>query len=140
MEYYNTKIRRIIEEEFDSRMENAVFGYIFDVGANKLKKITEEDILKVEGNALMTTDFTQALVRCAVRIVKECSYAEIIEYIRIYLFCEPKVNEIYLYKDYFNRTGFDELLGALDLEEDDVKKDYLKIYAVVDKDSLEEEE
>ena len=121
-------------------MENAVFGYIFDVGANKLKKITEEDILKVEGNALMTADFTQALVRCAVRIVKECSYAEIIEYIRIYLFCEPKVNELYLYKDYFNRTGFDELLGALDLGEDDVKKDYLKIYAVVDEDSLEGEE
>lgn len=140
MEYYNTKIRRIIEEEFDSRMENAVFGYIFDTGANRLKELTEEDILKVKGNALMTADFAQALVRCAVRIVKECSYSEIIEYIRIFLFCEPKVNELYLYKDYFNRTGFDELLGALDLGEDDVKGDYLKIYAVIDEDSLESEE
>ena len=138
--YTETKIGRIIEEEFDSRMENAVFEYIFDVGAKKLKKITEEDILKVEGNALMTADFTQSLVRCAVRIVKECSYAEISKYIRIYLFCEPKVNELYLYKDYFNRTGFDELLCALDLGEDDVKKDYLKIYVVVDEDSLEREE
>lgn len=138
--YTETKIGRIIEEEFDSRMENAVFEYIFDVGANKLKKITEEDILKVEGNALMTADFTQSLVRCVVRIVKECSYAEISKYIRIYLFCEPKVNELYLYKDYFNRTGFDELLCALDLGEDDVKKDYLKIYVVVDEDSLEREE
>lgn len=138
--YTETKIGRIIEEEFNSRMENAVFGYIFDVGVNKLKKITEEDILKVEGNALMTADFTQALVRCAVRIVKECSYAEIIKYIRIYLFCEPKVNELYLYKDYFNRTGFDELLCTLNLGEDDVKKDYLKIYVVVDEDSLESEE
>lgn len=138
--YTETKIGRIIEEEFNSRMENAVFGYIFDVGVNKLKKITEEDILKVEGNALMTADFTQALVRCAVRIVKECSYAEIIKYIRIYLFCEPKVNELYLYKDYFNRTVFDELLCTLNLGEDDVKKDYLKIYVVVDEDSLESEE
>lgn len=138
--YTETKIGRIIEEEFDSRMENAVFGYIFDTGANRLKELTEKDILKIEGNALMTADFVQALVRCAVRIVRECSYSEIIEYIRIYLFCEPKVNEVYLYKYQFNKIGFDELLGSLNLGEDDVKGDYLKIYAVVDEDSLESEE
>lgn len=33
--YTETKIGRIIEEEFDSRMENAVFEYIFDVGAKR---------------------------------------------------------------------------------------------------------
>ena len=32
MTYYETKIGKIIEEEFDSRMGNAVISYIMDEG------------------------------------------------------------------------------------------------------------
>ena len=32
MRYHETKIGRIIEEEFDSRVGNAVFSYIMDKG------------------------------------------------------------------------------------------------------------
>ena len=30
MKYYETKIGKIIEQEFDTRVENAVFSYIMD--------------------------------------------------------------------------------------------------------------
>lgn len=42
MKYYETKIGRIIEKEFDSRMGNAVISYIMDKGMSNVKKITDE--------------------------------------------------------------------------------------------------
>ena len=68
MTYYETKIGKIIEEEFDSRMGNAVVSYIMDKGMSNVKEITDEQIEKLEGNGLMTQDFVQSLVRCAKRI------------------------------------------------------------------------
>lgn len=40
MTYYETKIGKIIEEEFDSRMGNAVVSYIMDKGMSNVKEIT----------------------------------------------------------------------------------------------------
>ncbi len=37
MTYYETKIGKIIEEEFDSRMGNAVISYIMDEGIENVK-------------------------------------------------------------------------------------------------------
>jgi hypothetical protein len=54
MTYYETKIGKIIEEEFDSRMGNAVISYIMDKGMSNVKEITDEQIKKLEGNGLMT--------------------------------------------------------------------------------------
>ena len=42
MTYYETKIGKIIEEEFDSRMGNAVISYIMDEGIENVKEITEK--------------------------------------------------------------------------------------------------
>lgn len=39
MTYYETKIGKIIEEEFDARMGNAVITYIMDKGMENIKKI-----------------------------------------------------------------------------------------------------
>ena len=39
MRYHETKIGRIIEEEFDSRVGNAVFSYIMDKGIEFIKQI-----------------------------------------------------------------------------------------------------
>ena len=72
MTYYETKIGKIIEEEFDARMGNAVISYIMSKGIENIKEITDEQISKLEGNGLMTQDFVQSLVRCAKRICNEC--------------------------------------------------------------------
>ena len=52
MRYYETKIGSIIEKEFDSRLEAAVFAYIMSNGIDHIKKYTDEDIAEVEGNGL----------------------------------------------------------------------------------------
>ena len=59
MTYYETKIGKIIEEEFDSRMGNAVISYIMDEGIENVKEITDDQIEELEGNGLMTQDFVQ---------------------------------------------------------------------------------
>ncbi|MFQ7099243.1 MAG: hypothetical protein ACLRRO_03435 [Lachnospira eligens] len=137
MKYYETKIGRIIEKEFDSRMGNAVISYIMDKGMSNVKKITDEQIKKLEGNGLMTQDFIQSLVRCARRICQECEWTELIEFIRLYLWCTPTVHDVCLYKEDFTYESFAELLKDLDLDESEVGEE-IKLFAVVDKDCLKE--
>ena len=137
MEYYETKIGRIIEKEFDSRMENAVISYIMDKGMENVKKITDEQIKQIEGNELMTAEFLQSLVRCARRICIECEWIELIEFIRLYLWCTPTVHDVYLYKEDFTDESFAELLDNLDIDESEVGEE-IKLFAVVDKDCLKE--
>ena len=138
MKYYETKIGKIIEEEFDSRMGNAVISYIMDKGMSNVKEITDEQIEKLEGNGLMTQYFVQSLVRCARRICNECEWIELIEFIRLHLWCTPTVHDVYLYKEDFTDESFAELLNSLDLDNDEVGNE-IKLYAVVDEDCLKEE-
>lgn len=83
--YYETKIGRIIEENFDSRVQGALFSYILDNGISRLSKITEEQIMSIKGNPMMTTEFVQALVRCSAEISKQCTTGEIMDYIKNYV-------------------------------------------------------
>lgn len=136
--YYDTKIGKIIDEEFDARMENMVFSYIMDNGIEFTKQLTEEDISTLDGNGVVTADFIQSLVRCAKRICGECEWNEIIEYIRLYLFCKPSVKEVSLYREDFTEETFTELLNDLDLDDEEVGNE-VTLYAVVDKDCLKEE-
>ena len=138
MRYHETKIGRIIEEEFDSRVGNAVFSYIMDKGIEFIKQITDEDIAGIKGNGLMTDVFSQSLVRCARRICNECEWIEMIEFIRIHLWCTPTVHDVYLYREDFTDESFAELLDSLDLDNDEVGNE-IKLYAVVDEDCLKEE-
>lgn len=62
MTYYETKIGKIIEEEFDSRMGNAVISYIMDKGMSNVKEVTDEQIEKLEGNGLMTPEEIKSFV------------------------------------------------------------------------------
>lgn len=139
MKYYETKIGKIIEQEFDPRTENAVFGYIMDKGIDRIKQITDEDISKIEGNGFCTADFNQSLVRCARRICVECKKNEIIEYIRLFLHCTPAVHEIQLYREDFEEWEFEEILQSLDLDDEDVREE-LCLYAVVNKECLKDGE
>lgn len=137
MRWYETKIGKIIEEEFDSRMGNAVFAYIMSNGIDAIKEYTDEEIAEIEGNVLCTAKFNQSLVKCARRICRECEWIEMIEFIRLYLWCTPTVHDVYLYKEDFTDESFAELLDKLDLDESEVESK-IKLFAVVDKDCLNE--
>lgn len=137
MTYYETKIGKIIDEEFDSRMGNAVISYIMDEGMGNVKEITDDQIEELEGNGLMTQDFVQSLVRCARRICNECELIELIEFIRLHLWCTPTVHDMYLYREDLTDDSFAELLDNLELDESEVGEE-IKLFAVVDKDCLKE--
>ena len=137
MKCYETKIGNIIEEEFYLMMGNVVISYIMDKGIENVKEITDEQISKLKGNGLMTQDFVQSLVRCARRICNECEWIELIEFIRLHLWCDPIVHDVYLYKEDFTDESFAELLDSLDLEESEVGNE-IKLFVVVDKDCLKE--
>lgn len=135
MRYYETKIGKIIEQEFDPRVENAVFRYIMDKGIERIKQITDEDIAGIEGNGLFTAEFSQNIVRCARRICTECKWIEIIEYIRLFLYCTPTVHEVSLYREDFSKDSFAELLRNLNLDDEEVGNE-IQLYAVVNNECI----
>lgn len=118
---HGEKVKDIIRKEFDSRMEMAVIGYILDNGFEDLAQITEEEILEVKGNAMMTDKFCQALVRTAVMICKECNkYDEFLPFIVNHLYVpNAKMQEITIYKEECKEWVWEELLRTYDLEDDE---------------------
>lgn len=126
------KVERIIQNEFDGRMAGAVVGYILDKGWENLQKVTEEDILEIKGNAMMTDVFVQALVRTAVKICKECNqwddfFPFIINQLPVH---KAQSYEIELDKEEVPSHVWKYLLRKLRLDyEDDVK--YLSLNANV---------
>lgn len=139
MKYYETKIGKIIEQEFDTRVESVVFIYIMDKGIERIKRITDEDIAGIEGDGLCTAAFNQNLVKCARHICTECEWIEIIEYIRLFLFCAPTVHEVSLYREDFSMDSFTELLWNLDLDDEEVGNE-IRLYAIVNKECLKDGE
>ena len=111
-------VKRIIEKEFDSRVSMMVVSYIMDKGFENLKEITEEEILEVKGNALMTDRFVQSLVRAAVRIAKECnSIDEFLPYIINHLYVpNARMKEIELYKSEVPKREWNYLMDKLELD------------------------
>lgn len=57
MKYYETKIGKIIEDNFDARMENMVFAYIFEKGMEYTRNLTEKTSNKFR-NGLMSDRFS----------------------------------------------------------------------------------
>ena len=117
------KVRNIIRKEFDSRMEMAVVSHILCKGWYTLENTTEEDILKVKGNAFMTDEFCQALVRAAVRICNECNQIDdFLPFIVNYLYVDKaKMKEIEIYKDEVRRDEWENLIDKFDImDEEDV--------------------
>ena len=112
------KVRRIIAEEFDSRVEMAVVSYILDHGFDKLKEVTEEEIMQIKGNALMTDRFSQCLVRAAVRICKECKEIDdFLPFIVNYLYVpNAKMKEVEFYQDQMTKWKWKEFVDDLDID------------------------
>ena len=77
------KVKQIIDNEFDSRLGLAVLSYTLgQLGQDQAASLTDDDIEKAEGNALMTKDFVQSLMKCAKRVASECSFTnDIVPYI-----------------------------------------------------------
>lgn len=123
----NQEISNLIAKDFDSRMEASVFSYILDNGMERLKEVTEEEIISIEGNGLMTASFVQALVRTSVKICKTYSHMEIMEYIRIGCMFSPFPKELTLYKEDYTEIGWEEICNTLDVEEDETAVNVLII-------------
>ena len=119
------KVKQIIREEFDERVALMVIQNILDKGTENLEKITEEEILQVKGNGLMTDGFVQALVRCSVRISKECNMIDdFLPYIVTELYVpKAKTHDVTMYKEYFDSYSdyysWEELLKELDMDYDE---------------------
>lgn len=123
------KIEKIISDNFDSRMEVAVLTYIIEKGTEVLKEITEEEILQIKGNALMTDRFCQALVRTAVIIAKEFTTIDIMEFIRLSANFTPYPKEITLYREDFGSSDWTNLLDVLDIDYDNMPET-IEIFAI----------
>ena len=129
------KVKQIIENEFDGRLSMAVIAYILDKGFENLKEVSEEDILEIKGNALMTDEFCQSLVRCAVRICKECHYIdEFLPFIVNLLYVpNAPMHELELFYDDFGKYDWEHIIDKLniDYEENQEEIQYVKINANV---------
>ena len=123
------KIKKIISDNFDSRMENAVLTYVIETGTKTLKEVTEEEILQIEGNALMTDKFCQALVRTAVIIAKEFEAIDIMEFIRLSANFTPYPKEITLYREDFGSSDWTNLLDVLDIDYNNMPE-IIEIFAI----------
>ena len=129
------KIKDIIRKEFDSRMEMPVVTYIINTGWERVKQHTEEEILKVKGNAIMSDEFVQDLVRCAVKICNECDmFSDFLPFIVNYLFIyNAKMFEINLEKDDVSNYQWEQILrkSGLDMDEDEDDIDMIVLNANV---------
>lgn len=115
------KVKHIINEEFDERMSMTVITYLMEKGTDNLREITEEEILELKGNSIMTDEFVQSLVRCAVRISKECNEIhDILPFIVNELYVpDASMKVIDLYKDEVNEEVWDDLIDTLDIDAED---------------------
>lgn len=118
------KVRNIINEEFDGRMEIAVVTYILDKGFENLKEISEEEILKVKGNGLMTDRFCQTLVRAAVRICKECNEIDdFLPFIINYLYVpKARMKELEVYSSEMLPSQWEEFLDKFNVDYEEADK------------------
>ena len=118
--YYETKIGQIIDKNFDARMTNAVIGYIVDKGWDYVKDITDEQISKIEDQALMTKEFSQALVKTAREICKTCSmWEDLMPYIRCHIGINGyQTQKIRIEREDYTEDQWDNITYQLDVDED----------------------
>ena len=118
--YYETKIGKIIEKNFDARMTNAVIGYIIDEGWENVKDITDEEISSFEDQGLMTKEFSQALVRTAREICQTCNmWDDFMPYIRCHIGINGyQTQELTLDREDYSESEWDNFTYQLDIDED----------------------
>ena len=85
------KAREICKREAFNVPIVMICSYILDKGETMIGNITDEDIEKVEGNALMAQKFLQSMIRAARAIVKECDQSEIVRLFKAEWCCAGEV-------------------------------------------------
>lgn len=123
------EIENLINREFDSRMEAAVFSNILDKGMCYLSNVTEEEINSIDGNGLMTAKFTQALVKVSVLICKKYTPMEIMEYIRMRCNFSPFIKNVTFYREYFTNDGWSYICEMSDRDEDE---EFVELCIIID--------
>ena len=70
-----------IEEKYGTIIFRMGIGYLIEKGQAFCKEITEENIDGVEGNALMSKEFAQEIIRCGVELAN-CEIWDVLGYIK----------------------------------------------------------
>ena len=127
------KVRKIIRDNFDERMAMTVVAYIIDKGWDFVSEITDEEILELSGNALMTDVFIQSLVRTSVKICKECNMVDdFLPFVVNFLYVpNAKTQSIEVYKEDVSEYNWERLLNKfnLDYEEEPEKIEMIELNA-----------
>lgn len=93
MNIFDNKMHKIIKENFDLRTDAMVIAYLMDKGITFCSQIKDDDVEELEGNFIMTKEFTQELVRTARKIAVECDlFNDILPYIA-YRFADEEEGE-----------------------------------------------
>ena len=85
------KAREICRREAPNIPYVMVISYILEKGQDAISMITDEDILKLKGNALMTDEFVKTLVTVARAVVRECDQNDIVRLIKAEWCCGGEV-------------------------------------------------
>lgn len=130
--YWNNKVGKIIDDEFDVRLEGMVIIQLTSMGWNKAAEITNEDIEQIEGNGMFPKETLQGMFRACKRIATECTlYDDFFPYIRKYMGINGcQVHDLTLYKEDYTGYGWEQIMGDLDLDDEDV--DSVDVIAIVD--------
>lgn len=123
------KVKDIINKEYDARVAMTVITYIIDKGWNYVSQITEEEILEVKGNAFMTDEFVQALIRTAVKICKETSQIDdFLPYIINHLYVpNAKTGLLDFYKDETTDENWEMMMDVFDIDKEEYDKEITMI-------------
>lgn len=116
--YFATNVGKIIHDNFDARVSGMAIYYILEKGMDNIKKISDETIAKIKGNAMMTDEFAQSIVKTAKKICLNCTENDILTYVRCYLPLEPQIQDIEIYKEDMPEYSWKETCNAFDLDDD----------------------
>lgn len=130
--WYENKVGKIIDEEFDARLDGAILSEILRIGWETCAAITDEEIDSVEGNGIMTKEFCQSMMRAERRICKECNmFKDFFPYIRKYMGINGcQAHDITLYQEDYQSDQWNEILYKLDLDGEEM--DAVDVIAIVD--------
>lgn len=81
MKYDENKVGKI-ENKYGSILFRTGLGYMIDKGMDFCSNLVDEDIEQVKGNAMMTAEFVQDMIRCAKELSQLSLWEDIIPYIK----------------------------------------------------------
>ena len=74
-----TEMKKLYDETHPL-MWNMAMTHLMDIGYREATQITDEDIAQIEGNAMMTQDFVQGIVRTARDIARNSTPLQLIQF------------------------------------------------------------